>query len=391
LKILFLYNESEIEGKGNADLFSVSNNLEKRGHEIILVLRKDKEINHNSKIYPILPEPIKGFLTIPVILIKFLKLVKIKKPDIIIVEANWYLPLLMYFFSKLNKTPFIFNFRTLILETIVSWKNKSLLIIFISKIFLKINKFIYKNYEYKIASNQSMVDYCKQFLGIRVPLIGTNPIDLELFKPIDVEKRTKIRKKFGIENDQIVISYSGAINEWIIDYIKQLCDVVKELSSKFSVLLVIAGWGSEKENLKKYLEINYLSKTTILLPWLEHNEIRNFIASCDICVDPFVRKFPADIGPPVKLREYMACGICTITTKSVSNQELINHKNNGLIFSGSKEDLKETLFFILENSHLISKYGKNARKTMETKHFEENNVEHLEKFILNLLSKKITS
>jgi glycosyltransferase involved in cell wall biosynthesis len=388
LKIFFFYNESEIKGKGNSDLFSVSKNLEKLGHEIILVLRKDITTTQKYKIYPILPESIKGFLTIPIILIKFLKLVKIEKPDIIIVEANWYLPLLMYIFSKLDKTPFIFNFRTLILETIARWKNKSLPITFISKIFLKINKFIYKNHKQIIASNQSMVDFCKNFYEITVPLIGTNPIDLELHKPIDVEKKLKLRKQFGIKNDQIMILYSGAITEWILNYIKQLCDVVNELSSTFSIMLVITGWGSEKENLKKYLELNDLRKSTILLPWLEHNEIQNFIASSDVCIDPFFRKFPADIGPPGKLREYMACGICTITTKSVSNQELISHKNNGLIYSGSKDDLKEVLLFILENSHLISTYGKNARITMETKHFEENDVRHLEKFISKILLKK---
>ena len=367
--------------------FSVTRKLEERGHKIIMVLRNDDNSNKKDNIYPILPTPINGFLTFPLTLLKFLRIASKEKPDVILSEAGWYFPLLLYLFSMFNKTPYVFNFRGLVLETLVEWKSKSPIILWICKIFIKINNFVYKHNKHVISTNDSLCKYYEGILRIPVPLVGTHSIDLTLYKPLPEDEKKDVKKKFGISDKLISIIYSGAHEKWHVEPIRILCDIAKELSTKYPIQLVIGGWGKEKETTRRYMESNGMMKFSIVLPWLDHSDVLKIVASCDICVDPLIRQFPMNRPPPGKLVEYMSCGKCIITTSCVNNEELIIPQKNGLLFSGSKEDLKEKLEFLLNNPHLIDVYGKEARKTIETKHYEENKVENLEKYLHTILSK----
>ena len=387
LKILFLYNESELEGKGNIDLFSITKKLEKKQHQTVMVLQPDNPPSRKKNVYPILPKPIKGFLTLPSILKKLLKIVSKEKPDIILCESGWYFPLLLNFFSFFNKTPYVFNFRGLVLEVLVEWKSKPTFMLWIAKIYIKINNHLYKKNKLVIGTNDSLCKYYEDILGIDVPLVGTHSIDLNLYKPISEDEKQEIRKKYGFSEKLIKILYTGGIEDWHAEPIKILCDVARELSSEYPIQLIIGGWGKKKETIRRYMEDNKMMKFSILLPWLDHSEILKIIASCDICVDPLIRRFPMNRPPPGKLIEYMSCGSCIITTKCENNMELIKHKQNGLLFSGSKEDLKEKLDFILTHSEFIRRFGLEARKTIETKHYEKNKVENLEKYFKTILAK----
>ena len=185
----------------------------------------------------------------------------------------------------------------------------------------------------------------------------------------------------------ISIFYTGAIEKWHVDGIKVLCDTIKEFVDIYPIQLVLGGYGTEKQNIIDYIKKIGLTEHCIILPWLNHSDILKIAASCDICVDPLIRQFPMDKPPPGKLIEFMACGGCVITTDCVNNKEWVVDKENGLIFSGKQIDLNEKLEFLLKNTNVIQDYKIKARETIETKHYEENKVENLEKYLEELLSK----
>ncbi len=387
LKILFLYNESPLEGKGNIDLFSVTKKLESKGHKTIIILMSDEQFLIQDNIHTILPSPIMGFLTIPSILRKLLKIIKNEKPDILLSEAGWYFPVLLKLLSFFNKIPYVFNFRGLVLEDIVEWKTHPIHIRLIANLFVKINNKLYRKNKHVIGTNYALCKYYEDILGISVPLIGTHSIDLNTYKPISEDEVLSTKKKFNISKQLISIFYTGAIEKWHVDGIKILCDTVKEFVDTYPVQLVLGGYGTEKQNIIDYIKNIDLMKNSVILPWLEHSEILKIVASCDICIDPLIRQFPMDKPPPGKLIEFMACGSCVITTDCVNNKEWIIDKKNGLIFSGKKDDLKIKLEFLLKNKDMINDYKIKARKTIETKHFEENRVENLEKYLKEIISK----
>lgn len=388
MKILFLYNESELEGKGNIDLFSITRKLETKGHKTIMILRKDESHSNQKNIHTILPSPIIGFLTIPFIILKLLKILSKEKPDIILSEAGWYFPLLLYVLSFFNKTPYVFNFRGLVLEDLVEWKSKPKYMLWIAQIFIKINNYFYKKNKLVIGTNHALCKFYENILKIDVPLVGTHSIDLNIYKPITDEEMASTQKKYNLSNTHIKILYTGAIQKWHIEGITILCDTINELSTKYPIQFILGGWGDEKQKVIEYMKKNNMMNYSIILSWVDHSEILKIIASCDICIDPLIRQFPMDHPPPGKLIEFMACGSCIITTNCVNNRELITDRENGLIFSGKKDDLKIKLEFLLNNKHLIPKLKKNARNTIETKHYQENKVENLENYLEKIISQK---
>jgi glycosyltransferase involved in cell wall biosynthesis len=387
LKILFIYNESQLEGKGNIDLFSVTKKLESKGHKTMMILMSDEQSSIQDNIHTILPSPITGFLTIPLILKKLLKIIKNEKPDIILSEAGWYFPVLLKLLSFFNKIPYVFNFRGLVLEDIVEWKTHPIHIRLIANLFVKINNKLYRKNKHVIGTNYALCKYYEEILGINVPLIGTHSIDLNTYKPISEDEVLSTKKKYNISEQLVSIFYTGAIEKWHVCGIKILCDTVKEFTDTYPVQLVLGGYGNEKQNIIDYIKKIGLMKNCIILPWLNHSEILKIVASCDICIDPLIRQFPMDKPPPGKLIEFMACGSCVITTDCVNNKEWVIDKENGLIFSGTKDDLNEKLEFLLKNKDIINNYKIEARKTIETKHFEENRVENLEKYLKEIISK----
>ncbi len=385
LKILFIYNESPLEGKGNIDLFSVTKKLESKGHKTTMILMSDEQSPIQDNIHTILPSPITGFLSIPLILKKLLKIIKNEKPDIILSEAGWYFPVLLKLLSFFYKIPYVFNFRGLVLEDIVEWKIHPIHIRWIAKLFVKINNNLYRKNKHVIGTNYALCKYYEDILGINVPLIGTHSIDLNTYKPISEEQVSFTKISFNISEQLISIFYSGAIEKWHVEGIKILCDTVKEFVDKYPIQLILGGYGTEKQNIIDYIKKIDLMKNSVILPWLEHSKILKIVASCDICIDPLIRQFPMDKPPPGKLIEFMACGSCVITTNCVNNKEWIIDKENGLIFSGKKNDLKEKLEFLLNNIDMIQEFKIKARKTIETKHFEENKVENLEKYLKEII------
>ena len=387
LKILFLYNESPLEGKGNIDLFSVTKKLESRGHETLMILMSDNQFSVQDNIRTILPKPIIGFLTIPLILKKLHKIIKSEKPDIILAEAGWYFPVLLKLLSYTKKIPYVFNFRGLVLEDIVEWKIHPIHIRLIANLFVKINNNLYRKNKHVIGTNYALCKYYENILNIDVPLIGTHSIDLDVYKPISDIEISNTKKKFNISEQSISILYTGAIEKWHVEGAKILCDTIKEFVGKYSIQLILGGYGTEKQNIIDYMKKIDLMKNSIVLPWLKHSEILKIVASCDICIDPLIRQFPMDKPPPGKLIEFMACGSCIITTNCINNKEWIVDKENGLIFSGTKDDLKKKLEFLLQNRNIIKNFKTKARKTIETKHLEENKVETLEKYLEEIISK----
>lgn len=376
-----------MEGKGNIDLFSITKKLESRGHQTLMVLMSDDQFSSQKNIHTILPKPITGFLTIPLILRKLLKIIRSEKPDIIISEAGWYFPVLLKLLSFFYKIPYVFNFRGLVLEDIVEWKLHPIYIRWIANFFVKINNNLYRKNKHVIGTNYALCKYYENILKINVPLIGTHSIDLNVYKPITNEEILSTKKNFNISEQLISIFYTGAIEKWHVDGIKILCDTIKEFVDIYPIQLVLGGYGTEKQNIIDYIKKIGLMKHCVILPWLNHSDILKIVASCDICVDPLIRQFPMDKPPPGKLIEFMACGGCVITTDCVNNKEWVKDKENGLIFSGKQIDLKKKLEYLLKNTNKIKDYKIKARETIETKHYEENKVENLEKYLEELLSK----
>lgn len=76
--------------------------------------------------------------------------------------------------------------------------------------------------------------------------------------------------------------------------------------------------------------------------------------------------------------EYMMGGLCVIASKSGANEELIKNQYSGLLYEdGNSDDLSKKIEYLVNNKHLITKYGINAREYAEESFTTERNAEDI--------------
>jgi glycosyltransferase involved in cell wall biosynthesis len=369
LKVLLIYNESGIEGKGNIDMFSVYRELKRLGHTPVMVVRKGGK-SLTQDIHQVFPEPIKAFLTLPSLIAKIAKIIQREKPDVIVAEGGWYIPTLLSYANK-GRAPVVYVFRGLVLEVLVAFHSKSLIVKTAARIFIRINYRVFRKSDYLVGTNTSICKFYSERLGRKVELVGTHLIDLGKFRPLNRDEREETRARFSITRERTALLYSGAMEEWHLPYLVDLADVVADLSKEKPIQLVVMGWGSCRDRFIEYLKEKRHALpwfSYIVLPFLDHKDVPKVIAACDICVDPLLRPYPMDHAPAGKLVEYMSCGTCVVTTKGYSNEELVQDHENGLLVDGTKQSLHAALEELAHDWQTVASFGARARETV-TRHF----------------------
>jgi glycosyltransferase involved in cell wall biosynthesis len=69
-------------------------------------------------------------------------------------------------------------------------------------------------------------------------------------------------------------------------------------------------------------------------------------------------------GSPLKVFDYMACGLATIAQGYGQSGEIIQHRNNGLITSGTPEDLADKIEILEQDRDLCMRLGQNGRRAV---------------------------
>lgn len=366
MKVLLVYNESTVEGKGNIDLFSVQRELKRLGHTPVIVARRDGKARDG--IYAMFPDPMKAFFSLPLLASRMAGIIRHEKPDIIVAEGGWYIPCLISFANR-GRIPVVYVFRGLVLEVLVAFHAKSLIVKAAARLFIAINYRIFrKGKQHLVGTNTSICKFYRERLQRPVELVGTHLMDLAKFKPMSEEDRKATRARFSITLEGTAVLYSGAMEEWHLPYLTDLAKAVAELVAKGKqVQLVVMGWGSCRDRFAdKLKEIHALSPSfsSVMLPFMQHEDVPKIIASCDVCVDPLLRPYPMDHAPAGKLMEYMACGACVVTTKGYSNEELVQDHKNGLLVDGTYAALSAALEELVGDQQLVCSLGAAARETV---------------------------
>jgi glycosyltransferase involved in cell wall biosynthesis len=126
-----------------------------------------------------------------------------------------------------------------------------------------------------------------------------------------------------------------------------------------SFQLLIAGEGSETDNLKKLSRELGLVDAVRFLGWLGPSETRSALLQSDIYINP-----SSSDGSSVSMLEAMASGSLVMASDSKGNKDWINESNGYLFKSGDDEDLGIKLASILSPSSSIRNLSKifKARK-----------------------------
>jgi UDP-glucose:(heptosyl)LPS alpha-1,3-glucosyltransferase len=190
-------------------------------------------------------------------------------------------------------------------------------------------------------------------------IVIPNGVDLYKFKP-DSIKREKIRNRYGISKDDVVLIFVGHMFK-----AKGLDYIMEAISGIDKVKLFVIG---EDQNIKIYKERaskdGIQDKVIFVGKILEG--VEDYYAASDIFLLP-----SASEGFPLTSLEAVATGLPIIATKVAGLEELVEDETNGFFVKRNSEDIRNKIKFLVQNENLRKQMGINARKTSEKYSWDE--------------------
>ncbi len=280
----------------------------------------------------------------------------IEKPDIIIATSpQFFVGIAGYLFSRIKKTPFIFEVRDLWPESIVQLgqlKNK-LLIRFLEWIELT----LYRKSIHVVGVADSTVDILTH-RGIdrdKISIIK-NGVDLDLFT--NRNRQDQLKEKHNLK-DKFVVSYIGT--HGLSHALDKVLEAAKLYGDDDRVVILLIGEGAEKENLKKQAKSLKL-KNVLFYDQIGKQELPEYYEMSDIILVT-LRNLPLFRHViPSKIFEIMAMERPILISVDGESRKLVESAGTG-IFSEPEnpQALKDKLDYLLANPQKRSEMGRNGR------------------------------
>jgi glycosyltransferase involved in cell wall biosynthesis len=207
-----------------------------------------------------------------------------------------------------------------------------------------------------VAVTQETKDFLVKTHKISPKEISLIPLGVDTnFFRFDNKIRTKIRKKYKLKNDDIVLVFSGTIVRR--KGIEILLEALAEIKNE-NIKLMIVGSGDldymkELRDLTKKLNIE---KKIIFTGFVKKDNVKDYFSAADIGVWPG--------NNSVSIMEAMACKL-PIVMVDLQLSHLVRY-NNGLKFpQHNKEKLKEALGKLAGNKSSRSRMANNSVNTIK--------------------------
>lgn len=193
----------------------------------------------------------------------------------------------------------------------------------------------------------------------------------------DVRNRT--RQKHGLA-DATVCGYLGAFVPW--HKIDQFVYAIAEkLKSHPKLKLMLVGDGATFESVQSFVTQNSLDDQVILTGRVGHDEVPGLLAAMDVAVLPSAGAYTS----PVKLFEFMACGIPPLAPDLEPIQEIVRPGETGWMFEQENlDDAVTQLFDLIQDQTRLKQVGAAARDYIRAERQWKHNIIQLTDFYIQL-------
>jgi glycosyltransferase involved in cell wall biosynthesis len=229
------------------------------------------------------------------------------------------------------------------------WKNTT----FKLRVYGLIDALFLHFFDRVVGVSDELVQKMKK-LGINNVYKIANGVDVDRFTI--VSKSSLMLDRFNLDPDAIVLGMVSSLTPEKNH--KIVFDVLANIRDP-KVKLLIVGDGPQDAFLRtKVTEMNL--QETVIFAGRQEN-IQEILSIVDIYLLPSVAE-----GSPMSLLEAMACGKAVVASRVGGNENVITHKENGLLVEpGNLSDLIHCIEFLLRERSLIREYGIKARRTVE--------------------------
>lgn len=199
--------------------------------------------------------------------------------------------------------------------------------------------------------------YGKSIATKTVPVF--NGIDPEVFRP-DPQARKTIRTKFQIQDNEILLMTSGALNKEKGHHlaIESMLYLQREVPN---TKLMIVGSGEFRPLLERQVQDNGLQESIIFTGFIPNHEMVKYYNAADIYLMPTLRIE----GLPFVLLEAMSCAKPVVATHIGGNTSIIKDGENGFLIEPTNiQQLRHYIMLILKDDKIKNKLSNSARETV---------------------------
>jgi glycosyltransferase involved in cell wall biosynthesis len=219
----------------------------------------------------------------------------------------------------------------------------------LNSIFLGVEKFINKLGDFAITSSWEMTKELEKNRvdgKIETVLDGTNLDSFKLKK-----EKGEIRKEWEIPAQKFVVGYTGGlVNNKGINYFLDSIPAVLEKNE--NIFFAIGGFPAE--HVEKFIKSNKISSESIrLVSPLDYFKLPEFLALCDIVVDPKGTNTSQASG---KILNYISAGLPVVCFDKMNNRKYLG-EGGYYCEDISSEAIARGIFYFMKNPSEIKRMG----------------------------------
>jgi len=380
MKILMIcYEHLSAYNGGVVQVIQISTHLRRLGHIIsICAPRIGTYKGHEVTItyIPVLNirglRPFSFFFLSPFYLIStFSKL----KPDVVILfEIPLFIvPLLI---TKIRKCPLVFFVNGIFREEAKAGGFITKLAELIHRIYIRFSNSI-------ITVTKGIKEFEVQYFGTKPDKIHIikNGADIRYFRPMD---KGQCRKMLLLQVDSRYVGFVGGLFPWHgVDYLIKAAPMILQHMPDTKFLIV--GGGREKTNLVSQVKQLGLTDKFIFTGAVPFEKVPLYINAFDLAV-AFFKPVRRDPGDPMKLYEYLSCGVPVVVSDVPGYGDFVERVGAGISVDASNAwMLANAIVKLLQHNSLSSIMGKNGREAVVKGHSWKARAKDIERLLQNLV------
>lgn len=193
--------------------------------------------------------------------------------------------------------------------------------------------------------------------GIVIP----NGVDTRVFVPSNGEP---VREMLAIPNDAFVVGYVGVLREWID--MGMILRAIRMLSRKGNeVWLLVVGEEGGLKQIRTDAEKLGIRDRITMTGTVAYDQVPNMIGAMDVGVIPFKSCLVSEGAVPLKLFEYMSCGIPVVTTYSEGIYESVGE---AVLYAGNEYEVCNQISRMMKSRAEYEKYSIAGRQLVLERH-----------------------
>ncbi len=197
-----------------------------------------------------------------------------------------------------------------------------------------------------------------------------NAVDPARFRPAD--RDAGLAGRLGLQGGP-VIGFVGGLRPW--HGVEIMPALLERLAARHPQLrMLIVGTGPLRAKLEAEFAQRGLAGRAVFVGSVAHDAVPDLTRLMDIALAPYPRLDHLFYFSPLKLFEYMGCGIPVVASRVGQIQELVRDGETGLLCeAGSLEQLAERCQRLLDSPELRGEIGRAAARQVHEHHTWDHN------------------